>query len=125
MRLVPIARRPHRLVFQENGEESSCSRHATDPGSFVGSEAAPHLAVWQGDIGIPLSTFIRWAEGHGVRFLEEGKVRIPQLAPGYYTVCFGTPAVVDPRDIEEWKKSRANCASGYLAAASTLDLRLR
>lgn len=45
------------------------------------------LAVWQGDVGLPVGTLIRWTEGHGVRFLEGGQVRIPQLAPGNYTVC--------------------------------------
>jgi hypothetical protein len=83
------------------------------------------LAVWQGDIGIPLSTLIRWTEGNGVRFLEDGHVRIPRLAPGFYTVCLGTVEVIDPAEIEEWKTSRAACASGYLADASTLDLGLR
>lgn len=82
------------------------------------------LAVWQGDVGLPVGTLIRWTEGHGVRFLEGGKVRIPQLAPGNYTVCLGTPAVIDPGEIEEWQKSRATCASGYLNAASALELRL-
>ena len=82
------------------------------------------LAVWQGDIGLPLGTLIQWTEGHGVRFLEDGQVRIPQLAPGNYTVCLGAPTVIDPGEIEEWKKSRATCASGYLTAASALDLRL-
>lgn len=83
------------------------------------------LAVWQGDVGIPLGLLIRWAEGHGVRFWQEGRVRIPQLAPGSYTVCLGEVAVVDPREIEEWKKARATCASGYLGPAAVLDLRLR
>jgi hypothetical protein len=82
------------------------------------------LAVWQGDIGIPIGTLIRWTEGHGARFMDRGRVRIPQLAPGYYTACLGAPAMIDPAAIEEWKKGRANCASGYLAGASTLDLRL-
>ena len=68
------------------------------------------LAVWQGDVGLPLGTLIRWAEGHGARFYDRGQVRVPKLAPGYYTVCLGTPAVIDPDDIEEWQKSRAACA---------------
>jgi hypothetical protein len=82
------------------------------------------LAVWQGDIGIPLGTLIRWTEGHGVRFNDRGQVRIPQLAPGFYTVCLGAAAVTASSDLEEWKKSRSTCASGYLAGASSLDLRL-
>lgn len=82
------------------------------------------LTVWQGNVGIPVSTLVRWTEGHGARFLDRGQVRVPQLAPGSYTVCVGAAAVIDPREIEEWKKSRATCASGYLAAASELGLRL-
>ncbi|MES1245439.1 MAG: carboxypeptidase-like regulatory domain-containing protein [Acidobacteriota bacterium] len=82
------------------------------------------LAVWQGDIGIPLGTLIRWTEGHGVRFYEGGQMRIPQLAEGFYTVCLGAPAVVDSSAIEDWK-SRGACSSGYLAAGSSLDLRLK
>ena len=82
------------------------------------------FALWQGEVGIPVSTLIRWSEGHGVRFLNGVQVRIPQLAPGYYTVCLGPPAVLDPSGLEEWKKSRATCASGYLTASSALDLRL-
>lgn len=83
------------------------------------------LAIWQGDIGIPLGILTRWAEGNGVRFLKDGQVRIPQLAPGSYTVCLGAIAVMDPAELEDWKKTRATCASGYLNAASTLDLRLQ
>lgn len=82
------------------------------------------LALWQGGIGIPVGTLLRWAEGNGVRFLDGGRVRIPRLAAGDYTVCLGIAAVIDPGEIEEWKKSRATCASGYLATASSLHLRL-
>lgn len=82
------------------------------------------LAVWQGDIGLPFGTLVRWTEGHGARFFERGVIRIPQLAPAFYTVCLGTPAVIDPTEIEPWK-SRGECASGYLSAGSTLDLRLK
>lgn len=82
------------------------------------------LAVLQGGIGLPFGTMVHWAEGHGVRFFEHGRVRIPQLAPGSYTVCLGTPAVLDPSEIEEWK-ARSACASGYLSAGSTLNLRLK
>lgn len=89
-------------------------------------DALEHMvvAVWQGDIGIPLGILYNWAEGHGVRFIEGGRVRIPQLAPGFYTVCLGLPAVADPSAVDEWK-SRGECASGYLSAGSTLDLRLK
>ena len=52
-------------------------------------------------------------------------MHIPQLAPGFYTVCLGAIAMIDPGEIEEWKKSRATCASGYLAAASALELRVQ
>lgn len=82
------------------------------------------LAVWQGNVGIPVSTLVHWTEGHGARFLDGSQVRVPQLAPGSYTVCVGAAAVIDPTEIEDWKKSRATCASGYLTAASALDLRL-
>lgn len=82
------------------------------------------LAVWQGDIGIPLGTLIHWTEGLGARFHDRGQVHIPQLAPGFYTVCLGAPAVIDRAEIDEWKKSRGTCASGYLAGAAALDLRL-
>lgn len=81
------------------------------------------LALWQGDIGISMATLIRWSEGHGARFLDGTQIRIPQLAAGFYTVCLGLPAVVDPSQIEEWKKQGA-CDSGYLAAGSSLGLRL-
>lgn len=82
------------------------------------------LAVWQGEIGIPTGTLGRWAEGNGVRFQKEGRVHIPKLAPGSYTVCLGTIALIDPGEIGTWKKTRATCASGYLAASSTLELRV-
>ncbi|HYO12489.1 MAG TPA: carboxypeptidase-like regulatory domain-containing protein [Thermoanaerobaculia bacterium] len=82
------------------------------------------LAIWQEDIGIPLGTLVRWAEGHGVRFRQGNRVHIPQLAPGSYTVCLGAPALVASSELDAWKKSRARCATGYLAAASVLDLRL-
>ncbi len=83
------------------------------------------LVVWQEDIGIPMGMLVHWAEGHGVRFaFQQGReIRIPQLAPGRYTVCFGAAEVMAPSELEAWK-SRSRCASGFLAAASTLDLRL-
>jgi hypothetical protein len=83
------------------------------------------LAVWQDDIGIPVGVLASWTEGHGVRFrFEQGSlVQIPQLAPGNYTVCLGTAAMVASSELGGWK-SRAKCASGYLAAASALDLRI-
>ena len=82
------------------------------------------LAVWQGDIGIPLGTLVHWTEGLGKRFFDHSEVRIPQLAPGFYTVCLGAAAVIDPGAIEEWK-GRGACVSGYLSAASNLELRLK
>lgn len=81
------------------------------------------LAVWQDDLGIPVGMLVRWAEGHGARvsFQQGSEVHFPQLAPGHYTVCFGAAEMV--AQLDAWR-SRAKCASGYLAAASTLDLRL-
>ncbi len=81
------------------------------------------LALWQDDIGIPTGTLVRWAEGHGARFRQDRQIHIPQLAPGNYTVCLGLAAMVSSSELEPWK-SRASCASGYLAPASALDLRL-
>ncbi len=83
------------------------------------------LAVWQDDIGIPLGTLASWTEGHGVRFLfqQGNQMHLPQLATGYYTVCHGAVSMMVPGELDTWK-SRASCASGYLTAASVLDLRL-
>jgi carboxypeptidase family protein len=78
--------------------------------------------LWQEDLGVPLGLLKEWAEGHGGRFWQEGQVRIPQLAPGSYTVCAGSPVVEVSRDSEAWK-SRARCKTGYLAAGSSLELR--
>jgi hypothetical protein len=36
----------------------------------------------------------------------------------------GAAAIVASNAMDEWQKTRAKCASGYLAAASTLELRL-
>lgn len=79
--------------------------------------------IWQEGLWIPLGTLKSWAEGHGVRFWQENRFRIPHLAPGSYTVCLGAPAAVLSNEIEVWK-SRTRCATGYLAAGSSLDLRL-
>jgi hypothetical protein len=81
------------------------------------------LTFWQDDIGIPPGVLAEWTEGHGSRFsLQPGeKAHLPQLAPGAYTVCLGVPALMD---IDAWK-TKAKCASGYLAPGSTLDLQLR
>lgn len=78
------------------------------------------LAVWQGEIAMPTGILVRWAQGHGVRYLEGSRVRLPEVASGFYTACAGSPAVVE---IETWKQ-RARCSSGYLAAGSALELRL-
>ena len=92
----------------------------------LGKEAAAGdriLAVWQENIGIPFGTLAHWAEGHGARFRQGSQFHIPQLAPGNYTVCLGAAEVVASSELDAWK-SRASCASGYLSAASALDLRL-
>jgi len=83
----------------------------------------PILAVWQDDIGIPFGTLVRWTEGHGVRFWQGREIHIAQLAPGNYTVCLGGAEIVAASELNAWK-TRAKCASGYLASASVLDLSL-
>lgn len=81
------------------------------------------FVLWQEDLAISLGMLREWAEGNGGLYWQAGRVRIPQLAPGSYTVCVGAPAlVVAPHELEAWK-SRARCATGYLAAGSSLDLR--
>jgi hypothetical protein len=82
------------------------------------------FAIWQNDVGIPTGMLVSWAEGNGGRFFQGKQVRIPQLAPGSYTVCLGTSAVVASHELDAWK-GRARCATGYLAAGSSLDLRLQ
>ncbi len=81
------------------------------------------LLLWQDEIRIPFGTLVGWAEGHGVRFVQGSQVRIPQLAPGHYTVCVGAPEVATPGGLEAWK-NRSKCAAGFLSPASVLDLRL-
>lgn len=83
------------------------------------------LAVLQDGIGIPLGELVDWTEAHGVHFLPQpGKqVLLPRLAPGTYTVCLGTAALVVANEVESWKK-QASCASGYLAPGSTLELHI-
>ncbi|MFL6194441.1 MAG: carboxypeptidase regulatory-like domain-containing protein [Thermoanaerobaculia bacterium] len=80
------------------------------------------LTFWQDGIGLPGGTLARWAEGHGVRYLQGNEVHVPHLAPGQYTVCLGAAALFAQNEIEDWK-SRASCTSGYLAG-SGLGLRL-
>jgi hypothetical protein len=82
------------------------------------------LVLWQDDIGIPVGTLVRWTEGHGARFLQGSQVHLPEMAPGTYTVCLGASEVTAPSEMEAWK-TKANCASGYLTTASTLNLVLR
>jgi hypothetical protein len=78
--------------------------------------------LWQEDIRTSLGMLKEWAEGHGGHW-QGGQVRIPQLAPGSYTVCLGAPEVSVTSEPEAWK-SRAKCAAGYLAAGSSLNLRI-
>jgi hypothetical protein len=79
--------------------------------------------LWQEDLWIPSGALKEWAEGHGGRFRQGNRMHLPQLAPGYYTVCVGAPAAVLSNELAAWK-SRTRCATGYLAAASTLDLHI-
>ena len=83
------------------------------------------LAVLQDGVGIPIGELVDWTEAHGAHLLPEpGKqVLIPRLAPGTYTACIGTAAIVATSEVENWKK-QAGCASGYLAPGSTLELHL-
>lgn len=81
------------------------------------------LIIWQEDLALSLGMLKEWAEGNGGHFWREGQTRIPQLAPGSYTVCTGAPApIAAPHELDAWK-SRARCQTGYLAAGSSLDLR--
>ncbi|HKV12780.1 MAG TPA: hypothetical protein VJ725_31845 [Thermoanaerobaculia bacterium] len=81
------------------------------------------FVIWQEDLVLPLSVLREWADGNGGHFWSGGQIRIPQLAPGSYTVCAGPPEpLVAPHELEGWK-SRARCQSGYLAAGASLDLR--
>ncbi|HEX5760529.1 MAG TPA: carboxypeptidase-like regulatory domain-containing protein [Thermoanaerobaculia bacterium] len=79
------------------------------------------FAMWQDEIGIPFGVLATWTLGNGVPFMDGSRVRLPQLAAGFYTVCSGPPEVAG--DDTTWK-ARARCASGYLAAGSALELRL-
>jgi hypothetical protein len=83
------------------------------------------LAVLQDDIGIPIGELVDWTEAHGAHLLLRpgNPVRIPQLASGSYTVCLGAATMVASSEVDAWKR-RSSCASGYLAAGSTLDLHL-
>jgi hypothetical protein len=77
--------------------------------------------VWQDEVAIPFGVLAHWTLGNGVPLTIEPRVRLPQLAAGFYTVCNSAPAMAG--DDTSWRK-RARCASGYLAAGSTLELRL-
>jgi hypothetical protein len=79
------------------------------------------FAVWQDEIGIPFGVLASWTLGNGMPFMDGPRVRLPQLAAGFYTVCSGPAAVVE--DDTSWRE-RARCSSGYLAAGSALELRL-
>lgn len=81
------------------------------------------VVVWQDGLPLSLSALFEWAAGYGERFSEEvPRLRIPQLAPGEYTVCVGPPAYVAGSEIESWKAGQAQCHSGYLPPEATLSL---
>ena len=69
-----------------------------------------------------------WAMGHGQPLMTSGEnevvATIPWLAPGQYQACLLVRSLRTAESLAQQLARTANCASGYLAAGSTLELTL-
>lgn len=84
------------------------------------------VIVKEGDV-LPNGLLFRWARGHGERLamgVEQGVLRIPQMAAGNYRACQATVDAMQ-RSVTEtgsWQGALKDCAAGYLGAGTTLRL---
>ncbi len=78
----------------------------------------------QNGIPVPAAFLRRWALGHGEAYSDPAytALRIGNLAPGGYQVCFAArPLVVDAHRAG-WTSPPGSCASGVLGSGGTLRL---
>ena len=86
-------------------------------------ELSPPWVVQNG-VPIPPALLRKWSFGHGEPYADPGytHLRIGNLAPGDYRVCFVTRAQVIAAHGTGWTNPSGICAAGGLAAGATLRL---
>jgi hypothetical protein len=78
----------------------------------------------QNGIPVPAAFLRRWALGHGEAYSDPAytSLRIGNLAPGGYQVCFAARPLVIDAHRAGWTSPPGSCASGVLGSGGTLRL---
>jgi hypothetical protein len=78
----------------------------------------------QNGIPVPAAFLRSWSLGHGEPYADPAytRLRIGNLAPGNYQVCFASRSRVVHAHRTGWANPPGSCASGSLAAGATLRL---
>lgn len=87
----------------------------------------PSLLVLQDGNPLGWQELWSWSRGHSVVWVKESpSIQIPNLAPGSYRFCSGSPAEAARAGAAggDWKSGLARCVDGYLEAGGTLRLDL-
>lgn len=79
------------------------------------------VVVFKGEHPIPTTVLTSWAASQGVRGYEDGRLYVPGLAPGEYTLCVGAVDLLLTRGVDGWVDA-ARCDSGTLVPHETLHL---
>lgn len=82
------------------------------------------VVLLKGEHPIPSSILTGWAAAQGVRGYEDGRLYVPGLAPGEYTLCVGAVEALLLGGLDAWIDA-ARCDSGTLIPGDTLRLDIR
>ena len=83
------------------------------------------LDLRQNGLPLALGNLFTWASGHGKPFKSEGKIAVPNLAPGDYRACVvALPLSMLGAEERARRLQQANCDEGYLTAGGSLQLDL-
>ncbi len=86
------------------------------------------IVFFQNGLILDTPALVYWILGHGLPAMvnseSETTMSVPQLAPGQYRACLLRRTLRTSESIDQQLARTANCASGYLAADSTLELTL-
>ncbi len=117
---VPVADEAPELWVAEVGGTLDISWPADPEALPTGAE----VILLQNDHLLASSLLHQWARGHG-RNLENGRLLVPNLAPGAYRLCLRIPAKVGAALAagRRWEEALSGCSAGYLAHGSSLSLR--
>jgi len=84
--------------------------------------AGLEIRILQNEVMLPTPTLLQWVRGHGLPLPREGRLRIPQMAPGSYRACVGSPIGLMMLERGSPPTREISCEGGYLEAGAELHL---